>query len=108
MKYLYSVALLSAAAVARCPEQAKKDYFGFAARFDISVKDTKDLEDRMANFERNNKIIKEMNLKAKGATFGPNPTMDMSDEDYKRQLGIRIPDHAKELKDNKGHSDHGH
>ena len=61
MKYLFSLALLNAAVYARCSEETKRQYFGFAAMYEKDIKEVEDLEKRLTAFEKSSNKVNRMN-----------------------------------------------
>ena len=91
MKYLYSIALLNAAAYAACSQQTMQKYLGFAATNNKNVEDVADLGTRLGAYEKCIHEIDWMNQHATGVTFGENWPCDLTDDEKSRILGLRMP-----------------
>ena len=74
MKYLFTLALLNAAAMAKLRVSPGEEglFLGLTAQFNHSYEKMEDLEKALGAFQHNSATVNEMNSKAKGVTFALN------------------------------------
>ena len=85
----YAAAILGAATQAKMMSQLDIDFMHYIAKFNKKYESIEEYEDRIVNFAKTDKFIKEANSREdRSYRAGHNKFSDWTDEEYKAKLGL--------------------
>ena len=87
----YAAAILGAATQAKMMSQLDIDFMHYIAKFNKKYESIEEYEDRIVNFAKTDKFIKEANSRTdRSYRAGHNKFSDWTDEEYKAKVGLKI------------------
>ena len=69
---------------------------GFTAEYGREYLNVEELEMRLEIFHTNRKEVQYMNQHAKGVTFALNDNYDLTNNEYRKKLGLKMPEEVAE------------